>query len=378
MLAGPLICATSQAVNDWFDREVDAINEPGRPIPSGRIPGRWGLYIAVAWTAVSLLAATLLALTLMSPTLLGASVLGASVLGGTAPAAGGKSSGQAVAAQAELSELALPLGDGRVSSVPQRGQVFACPGRTAPGGGGAQRTGEWIDTPGRRWFPGRKPVVEGQVRWPDARVSVSVQGGRRVVRANGLPHHPTGVFPIRPGSEAARYDRNPNRISRQDTALTLPLRPALAERPGCLPPGMIGVMLDGSSLYNAFDLQGRDAPAYEIQDACHGHPERTGQYHYHDWSLCAGSAEDQEGATRSGGEGRVAGYALDGFPIVGLAAAGGRTITSADLDECHGRVSEVVMDGRKVTTYHYQFTEDFPYTLGCFRGAVPLSLLPRP
>jgi chlorophyll/bacteriochlorophyll a synthase len=54
ILAGPLICATSQAVNDWFDREVDAINEPGRPIPSGRIPGRWGLYISVVWTLVSL------------------------------------------------------------------------------------------------------------------------------------------------------------------------------------------------------------------------------------------------------------------------------------------------------------------------------------
>src|SRR5689334_6254567 len=39
-LAGPLVCATSQAANDWYDREVDAINEPDRPIPSGRIPGR--------------------------------------------------------------------------------------------------------------------------------------------------------------------------------------------------------------------------------------------------------------------------------------------------------------------------------------------------
>jgi chlorophyll synthase len=59
-LAGPLVCATSQAVNDWFDREVDAINEPLRPIPSGRIPGRWGYYIACLWTALSLaVAATL-------------------------------------------------------------------------------------------------------------------------------------------------------------------------------------------------------------------------------------------------------------------------------------------------------------------------------
>ena len=54
ILAGPLVCATSQAVNDWFDRHVDAINEPQRPIPSGRIPGQWGLAIAVLWTLLSL------------------------------------------------------------------------------------------------------------------------------------------------------------------------------------------------------------------------------------------------------------------------------------------------------------------------------------
>ena len=55
LLAGPLVCASSQAVNDWFDRHVDAINEPQRPIPSGRMPGRWGLYIARLWTGLSLL-----------------------------------------------------------------------------------------------------------------------------------------------------------------------------------------------------------------------------------------------------------------------------------------------------------------------------------
>jgi chlorophyll synthase len=57
VLAGPLVCAMSQAVNDWFDRHVDAINEPDRPIPSGRIPGRWGLYIAIGWTILSMLVA---------------------------------------------------------------------------------------------------------------------------------------------------------------------------------------------------------------------------------------------------------------------------------------------------------------------------------
>ncbi|MCG5515996.1 MULTISPECIES: chlorophyll synthase ChlG [unclassified Ectothiorhodospira] len=60
MLAGPLICGTSQVVNDWFDRHVDAINEPHRPIPSGRIPGQWGLWLAILWTLASLALATVL------------------------------------------------------------------------------------------------------------------------------------------------------------------------------------------------------------------------------------------------------------------------------------------------------------------------------
>ncbi|MFC3614209.1 chlorophyll synthase ChlG [Lutimaribacter marinistellae] len=53
MLAGPLVCGMSQAANDWCDRHVDAINEPDRPIPSGRIPGRWGLWIALAMSVLA-------------------------------------------------------------------------------------------------------------------------------------------------------------------------------------------------------------------------------------------------------------------------------------------------------------------------------------
>jgi chlorophyll synthase len=71
LLSGPLVCATSQAVNDWFDRHVDAINEPQRPIPSGRMPGRSGLYVAIVWTLLSLAVSTLL-----GPWGFGAAVLG--------------------------------------------------------------------------------------------------------------------------------------------------------------------------------------------------------------------------------------------------------------------------------------------------------------
>lgn len=55
VLAGPLVCGTSQAVNDWYDRHVDALNEPHRVIPSGRMPGQWGLGLAIAGSLISVM-----------------------------------------------------------------------------------------------------------------------------------------------------------------------------------------------------------------------------------------------------------------------------------------------------------------------------------
>jgi chlorophyll/bacteriochlorophyll a synthase len=71
LLAGPLLCGTSQIVNDWFDRHVDAINEPDRPIPSGRVPGRNGLWFAIAWSLVSMGVAALLGTWVFLAALLG-------------------------------------------------------------------------------------------------------------------------------------------------------------------------------------------------------------------------------------------------------------------------------------------------------------------
>ena len=71
ILAGPLVCAMSQAINDWHDRHVDAINEPDRPIPSGRIPGQWGLYLAGIWTLPSLAMASFLGGWVIAATILG-------------------------------------------------------------------------------------------------------------------------------------------------------------------------------------------------------------------------------------------------------------------------------------------------------------------
>ncbi|MBK5927772.1 chlorophyll synthase ChlG [Rhodobaculum claviforme] len=71
LLAGPIVCGMSQAANDWCDRHVDAINEPHRPIPSGRIPGRWGLWIALAMSGLALVVGWFL-----GPWGFGATVLG--------------------------------------------------------------------------------------------------------------------------------------------------------------------------------------------------------------------------------------------------------------------------------------------------------------
>lgn len=37
IMSGPCLTGYTQTINDWYDREIDAINEPYRPIPSGAI-----------------------------------------------------------------------------------------------------------------------------------------------------------------------------------------------------------------------------------------------------------------------------------------------------------------------------------------------------
>ncbi len=71
ILTGPLVCATSQVVNDWYDRDVDAINEPSRPIPSGRLPGRWGYRMALTGTTLSLLLGAALGFWVLAATVVG-------------------------------------------------------------------------------------------------------------------------------------------------------------------------------------------------------------------------------------------------------------------------------------------------------------------
>lgn len=252
----------------------------------------------------------------------------------------------------------LPLGDGRVSSAgARRGRVYEC--RQMTGGGGAFRDGPWIHSDGTFDLTA-KPTVDGAVAWPSARVRITRRSGRVRVTGNGLPvGATTGTFPIAPGDDAYEYDRNPNSIAPRSVSLTLPAAKRAA-RPNCLTGGPIGYAVNGVAIFDALDGENRDAVAHEIQDACDGHPERTGVYHYHSIPACLT-------AGIKGGGAKVVGWMIDGYPIVSE-----KGVTNADLDACHGRTSRITLFGRRVRTYHYDATSEYPYTAGCFRGT-PLS-----
>jgi geranylgeranylglycerol-phosphate geranylgeranyltransferase len=65
---GFFICAYSMCVNDIYDLEVDRINQPGRPIPSGRVTPRdafmLSLVVLAAGVACALLSLNLLAISI--------------------------------------------------------------------------------------------------------------------------------------------------------------------------------------------------------------------------------------------------------------------------------------------------------------------------
>lgn len=71
LLAGPLVCGMSQAVNDWCDRHVDAINQPERPIPSGRVSAGWGFFTGIIMSATSIIFAYYLGTLIFFATIMG-------------------------------------------------------------------------------------------------------------------------------------------------------------------------------------------------------------------------------------------------------------------------------------------------------------------
>lgn len=250
----------------------------------------------------------------------------------------------------------LPLGDNKYSiTEASKGYIYSC--IKIGGGGGAFKEGEWIDATNGTWSKkNKKVIVDGSVDWPLAKFQVSDTFDARELIGNGLPiNHSTGLFPVSRKDDAYNYDRNPNAIQAQKILESVPLNPRVSQTPRCLNMGPVGYSLNGVAIFNALDGEGRDAAAHEILDKCGGHPERTGEYHYHDYSECM---------TEKSSEPKLIGYMLDGFGLYKYPI----NPTNKDLDECHGVVGEVNWNGKNQSIYHYVITDEYPYTIGCFRG----------
>jgi hypothetical protein len=253
----------------------------------------------------------------------------------------------------------LPVGDGKYSSsAAAKGTIYTCQqyAQNLSGDrGGAGVRGPWFGNNNTTYDINKKVHVQGAVMW-QADYSMKLVNGVRMIVTNDLPSHPTGVFPIAASDPAYSYDRNPNSIKGQSLTFNLNASPAYGS-PNCMG-GEAGVMTTGVALFNGFDAGGRDAGAWEVQDSCGGHPEKQGEYHYHTLSSCIKDISVHS----------VIGYALDGFPITGPQVGTGNILTTDDLDECHGLTSLIKLDGKNVTMYHYVMTQDFPYSVSCFRA----------
>ncbi len=287
----------------------------------------------------------------------------AAVMALTGFAAGGAT--LAASGSSSVNPAFLPIGDGKVTtSSARRGYVYVChAGMAPPGGAGAFTEGPWIRADGTYDLTA-KAIVDGSVHWSGA-LRTRLTKRRRVFTGNGLPRkQTTGEFPIQAGDDAYRYDRNPNSIRAQSASYSLPRHPRKASRPGCLSGGPIGIAKNGVAIFDALDAEDRDAVAHEVQDSCGGHPQQQGVYHYHSIPSCLTAGESTK--KPSG----LVGWALDGYPIYGPRGTGGKLLTDADLDACHGQTSRVWFEGRRQRIYHYNATLEYPYTLGCFRGAV--------
>ncbi|XP_013402254.1 uncharacterized protein LOC106167905 [Lingula anatina] len=159
------------------------------------------------------------------------------------------------------------------------------------------------------------------------------------ISATGMPEHTPGNV-------------NPNDAKAQNYNFNIPKKPTYGSKGGCLPMGIIGVTIQGVGIFNPLTAEACDAVLVEKMDKCNGHPDMRGAYHHHGVPTCLvnGTAD------------QFIGFALDGFPIYGAMASDlKREVTADDLDECHGRE----VNGK----YRYHVTKEWPYFLGCFKGA---------
>ena len=158
--------------------------------------------------------------------------------------------------------------------------------------------------------------------------------------------------------------------------ILIPTSPELLDTPTDLSTiSQVGLALDGVTIFG-------DAPSVADRgglpalDACGGHIDPSGYYHWHFGAESIQTNLDDAGAevtcsVEQDTEALV-GFAYDGYGIYGPEED--RDIPT-DLDDCSGHVSETADLG---TTYHYHLSYDSPNLPTCRVGATAESALTSP
>ena len=190
-------------------------------------------------------------------------------------------------------------------------------------------------------------------------VTISNDGTYITLKSNGIPDHKSPYF----ATTDARYEAyngsnvhfslNPNRIAEQSLTFKIPLHPAAASTKQATPLGPIGISINGVPLFNQYAGPGTPLTT-EINsfDQYNGHPQQTGQYHYHVEPLYITSVKGKNG---------LSGFLLDGYPVYGPIEKGA-TLASSDLDAYHGHTGVTADYPNGI--YHYHITADAPYING--------------
>ncbi len=189
-------------------------------------------------------------------------------------------------------------------------------------------------------------------------VTVTIEGSNVVLKSNTTPDHKSPYW----GVGNALYEEphagmvvNPNRIVSQTLTLRVPMNPAVGTASDT-PMGPIGMAVNGVPLFNQY-AAGRSPLSGEIAtfDRYEGHPQNTGQYHYHLEPLWL---------TSGNGPSSLVGVILDGFPVYGPKETDGASPSALDTCNGHTHATADVPTG----LYHYHVTTVSPYISGCFKG----------
>ena len=158
--------------------------------------------------------------------------------------------------------------------------------------------------------------------------------------------------------------------------ILIPTSPELLDTPTDLSEiSQVGLALDGVTIFG-------DAPSVADRgglpalDACGGHIDPSGYYHWHFGAESIQANLDDAGAdvtcSIEQDPEALIGFSYDGYAIYGPEED--RAIPT-DLDECSGHVSETAEFG---TVYHYHLTYDSPNLPSCRVGASANSKLTSP